>query len=96
MAEFPFREISKIYHEDAEFRVAAESDVRAALADKGFHIDGPGEVRFAVDTEDTTHIVFPPDPNAAIPDDALDGVAGGVGVSWTAWHSAGGRYDSSR
>ena len=107
MAENPFRAISRIYHEDADFRAAADDDTRAALASKGFHIDGPGEVRLAVNTEDTTHIVFPPDPNAVIPDDALDVVSGGWGsyshglthdgVHYTpAQLSAGGMYDSSR
>ena len=77
MTEFPFRKISELYHEDAGFRAAAESDARAALAGKGVRIDGPGEVRLAANTEDTVHVVFPPDPNAAVPDGALDGVAGG-------------------
>ena len=99
MAEFPFREISRLYHEDAEFRAAADKDARAALAEQNVHFDGPGEVRLAADTEDTTHIVFPPNPNAAIADDALDGVAGGLAVGYgysREWYSAGGRYDSSR
>ena len=98
MAEFPFRKISDLYHEDAEFRAAADRDARAALAGQGVHFDGPGEVRLAADTEDTMYLVFPPDPNAAVPDDALDSVAGGVG-GWgysREWYSAGGRYDSSR
>ena len=106
MTENPFRVISRIYHEDAEFRAAADKDARSALAGKGVHIDGPGEVRLAVDTGDTTHIVFPSDPNAAIPSDALDGVAGGWGrhpngmltedgVHYTtAQLAAGGRYNS--
>ena len=107
MAEFPFRKISDLYHEDAEFRAAADRDARAALADKGVRLDGPGEVRLAVDTGDTTHVVFPPDPNASVPDGALDGVAGGWGghpngltyngrYYTAAQLSAGGRYDSCR
>ena len=78
MTEFPFRKISDLYHEDAGFRAAAETDARAALAGEGVRIGGPGEVRLAANTEDTVHVVFPPDPNAAVPDGALDGVAGGV------------------
>ena len=101
MAEFPFREISRLYHEDADFRAAADKDARAALAEQNVHFDGPGEVRLAADTEDTMHIVFPPNPNASIPDDALDGVAGGLSSAFShgysrEWYSAGGRYDSSR
>ena len=78
MTDFPFRKISDLYHEDAGFRAAAETDARAALAARGVHIGGPGEVRLAADTGDVVHVVFPPDPNAAVPDGALDGVAGGV------------------
>ena len=77
MTEFPFRKISDLYHEDAGFRAAADRDARAALAERGVHFDGPGEVRLAADTGDTVHVVFPPDPNAAVPDGVLDGVAGG-------------------
>ena len=77
MTEFPFRKISELYHEDAGFRAAADRDARAALAERGVHFDGPGEVRLAANSEETTYVVFPPDPNAAVPDGALDGVAGG-------------------
>ena len=77
MTEFPFRKISELYHEDAGFRAAADRDARAALAERGVHFDGPGEVRLAANSEETTYVVFPPDPNAAVPDDALGGVAGG-------------------
>ena len=77
MAEFPFRKISDLYHEDAGFRAAADRDARAALAERGVHFDGPGAVRLAANSEETTYVVFPPAPNAAVPDDALGGVAGG-------------------
>ena len=84
MAEFPLRKISELYHEDAGFRAAADRDARAALAERGVHFDGPGEVRLAANSEETTYVVFPPDPNASVPDGALDGVAGGArrGVDW--------------
>ena len=85
MTEFPFREISDLYHEDAEFRAAAENDARAALAGRGLHFDGPGELRLAANSGETTYVVFPPDPNAALPDGALDGVAGG----WGSWNPGG-------
>ena len=92
------REISKAWREDADFRAEVEADPKAALASRGLEIDSPAEVRVAADTEDTVHFVFPPDPNVALPDGAFDGVAGGAsGVqTWTAWHSAGGRYDTCR
>ena len=107
MTESPLRKISELYHEDAGFRAAADRDARAALAERGFRLDGPEEVRLAANSEETTYVVFPPPPNAAMPDGALDGVAGGWGgyplgtdidgVHYTpAQLSAGGMYDSSR
>ena len=89
MTENQFRELSKLYHEDAGFRAAADEDARAALAGKGVYFDAPGEVRLAVDTEDTTHIVFPPDPNAAIADEDFN-VTGGVRGCVFYWQRVGG------
>lgn len=77
MKESPLRAISNTWHEDAGFRADVEENAKAALASKGLEIEGPFEVQVAVDTEDTRHMVFPPDPNAALDDGALDGVAGG-------------------
>ena len=85
MTDFPFREIADLYHEDAGFRAAADRDARAALAGRGLHFDGPGELRLAANSGETTYVVFPPDPNAALPDGALDGVAGG----WGSWNPGG-------
>ena len=107
MTESPLRKISELYHEDAGFRAAADRDARAALAERGFRLDGPGEVRIAANSAETTYVVFPPPPNAAMPDGALAGVAGGWGrytlgtdidgVHYTASQlSAGGMYDSCR
>ena len=97
MTGFPFRKISELYCEDAGFRAAADRDARAALAARGVHIGGPGEVRLAADTGDVVHVVFPPDPNAAVPDGALDGVAGGRYIpadvaehmDWSGWYRRG-------
>ena len=84
MTEFPLRELSELYHGDAGFRAAVDRDARAALAARGVHFNGPGEVRLAANSEETTYVVFPPAPNASVPDGALDGVAGGAqrGVDW--------------
>ena len=71
------RAISNAWHEDAGFRAAVEEDPKAALASKGLDVDGPYDVQVAVNTDDTMHIVFPPDPNSDLDDGALDGVAGG-------------------
>ncbi len=107
MTGFPLRELSELYHGDAGFRAAVDRDARAALAARGVHFNGPGELRLAANSGETTYVVFPPAPNASVPDGALDGVAGGWGgypnglthngrYYTAAQLSAGGRYDSCR
>ena len=78
MGESALRAISDAWHEDADFRAAVEEDAKAALASKGLEIHGPAEVSVVVDTEDTAHFVFPPDPNETLSDITLDGVSGGT------------------
>ncbi len=39
------------------------------------------EMRIVADTQDTTHLVFPPDPDAVLSDDALLQVSGGSTAS---------------
>lgn len=62
---------------DPEFRARALADPKAALAERGVPVPA-GEVRLAVDTADTRHVVLPPDPNGAIADEQLSAVAGGL------------------
>ena len=90
MGESPLRAISDAWREDAGFRAAVEEDAKAALASKGLEIHGPAEVSVAVDTEDVTHFVFPPDPNEALSDTVLDRVSGG-----TTYRSAAAAYMDS-
>ena len=78
MGESALRAISDAWHGDADFRAAVEEDAKAALASKGLEIHGPAEVSVVVDTEDTAHVVFPPDPNETLSDIMLDGVSGGT------------------
>lgn len=85
MAEPVLEAIARSYREDAEFRAAVETDARAALAARGLDVaDWRGELRVAVDTGETVHVVFPPDPHAVLPDGALDGVAGGHALATAA------------
>ena len=71
-----------------EFRSRMEEDPKAALAENGIELPGRVEdVRLAVDSEETVHMVFPPDPNRAISDASLQDVVGGtdwmvVGDGW--------------
>ena len=78
MGESALRAITDAWREDAGFRASVEEDAKAALASKGLEIPGPAEVSVAVDTEDVTHFVFPPDPNEALSDTVLDRVSGGT------------------
>ena len=71
------------WREDPEFRSQMEEDPRAALAENGIKLPGVVEdVRLAVDSEETVHMVFPPDPNGAMSDASLQGVVGGADVDW--------------
>ena len=73
------------WREDPEFRSRIEEDPKAALAENGIALPGGVEdVRLAVNSEETVHMVFPPDPNSAISDASLQNVVGGVDVI-TGW-----------
>ena len=39
------------------------------------------EARVAEDSDDVTHVVFPPDPNDTLADESLGAVSGGIRVS---------------
>ena len=74
---------------DPEFRSQMEEDPKAALAENGIELPGVVEdVRLAVDSEETVHMVFPPDPNGAVSDASLQDVVGGADVI-TGWWIAG-------
>ena len=63
--------------ENPEYRARMEADPKAALAEAGVSI-GDCEVRVVVDTDEVRHMVLPLDPNAALADDQLTTLAGGV------------------
>ncbi len=65
---------------DPRFRAELEVDPHAALADRGMTMPENTELRVHVNTSDTTHVVFPGDPNATISDEGLQTVAGGSTV----------------
>lgn len=93
MANELIARLSARWREDPDFRAQIEADPKAALAAGGINVTAE-EAVVAVDTEDTVHLVFPPDPNTDLGDDELVGLAGGS--SNDAWLDAGGRYSSTR
>ena len=68
--------LSERWRNDPEFRAQAEADPKAALAAAGIAMYTE-EAVIAVDTEDTVHFVFPPDPNADLTDADLAAATGG-------------------
>ena len=76
------------WREDPEFRSQMEEDPKAVLVENGIELPGVVEdVRLAVDSEETVHMVFPPDPNSALSDASLQDVVGGtdwmiIGSGW--------------
>ncbi len=71
-------ELEESWRGDPGFRSRMEADPRAVLAEHGIEIPSGVDVRLAVDSEDTIHVVAPPDPNRAMSDAALGGVVGGT------------------
>ena len=72
-----YRAVARAWDEDAEYRALMERDPKAALAEKGVVLADAAEARVAVNTPDTVHVVFPPPPNRALSDRALEGISGG-------------------
>ena len=66
--------------DNPEARAELDADPRAFFAERGVDVPDGMEVRVADDTADAVHLVMPPNPNNAISDDALTGVAGGSGT----------------
>lgn len=80
MSENPFGAFAAAWREDPAWRARAEADPKAALEEKGVDLSGVNEVRIAVDTPRTVHLVIPPESGAPLPDAALNGVSGGIYV----------------
>ena len=85
--------LSERWRDDPDFRAQIAADPKAALASGGLNVTSE-EAVVAVDTEDTVHLVFPPDPNADMADEELAALAGGSCDQ--AYQDANGRYSSSR
>ncbi len=74
---------------DTQLRRRLEADPRAALAGMGTPVPENVEFRVVSNTDDTTWIAFPPDPNAELSDDMLAAVSGGGASSASSVGSVG-------
>ena len=70
------------YAFDPEGHEQVHDDPRGVLASMmGMPVPPDVEVRVHVNTADTFHVTFPPDPNVALSDESLGMVAGGKSAS---------------
>ena len=74
---------------DPQLRRRIETDPRAALTGMGTPVPENVEFRVVSNTDDTTWIAFPPDPNAELTDDMLAAVSGGGASSASSVGSIG-------
>ena len=74
---------------DPQLRRRLETDPRAALVEMGAPAPENVEFRVVSNTDDTTWIAFPPDPNAELSDDMLAAVSGGGASSASSVGSVG-------
>ena len=73
-----FDALAERYRSDAALRSRIDGgDVEDSLSDLGLVLPPGAEIRIAVNTADTVHVVMPPDPNIELSDEALSAVAGG-------------------
>lgn len=60
-----------------EVQAELDADPRAFFARRGVEVPAGAELRVAANTREVFHLVMPSDPNAAVSDRMLSGVAGG-------------------
>lgn len=73
--------LAERWRSDDALRSRIESgNTRDALRELEIELPQDVEARFAADTEEVTHVVFPPDPNVFLADEDLRAASGG-GVS---------------
>lgn len=76
-----FEEFADRFRTDAAFRGQVEADGAHILPQYGFTIPPGTKVKVVTNTPSTQYMVFPPDPNTDLADEALDAVAGGATAS---------------
>ncbi len=73
------RIIAKAWADDA-FKAALLADPRAMLAAEGIALPAGLTLKVVENTAETMHVILPPPPAAALSDEAIGAVAGGVGA----------------
>ena len=71
------RVVAKAWADDA-FKAALIADPRATLAQEGIALPEGLTLKVLENTADTLHVILPPPPAAALSDEAVGAVAGGV------------------
>ena len=71
-------EFARIYHRHGGGRVEPGTEPHSALSEMGVDVPSGVDLRVSVNTDETFHVVFPPDPNTMLSDEALTAVSGGV------------------
>ncbi len=72
-----FFEFARMYYRDGGPRIEPGTEAYTALSRLGIELPPGMDIQVSANTKDTFHVVFPPDPNTALSDEMLLGVAGG-------------------
>ena len=74
----PYLEFARLYHRHGGGdRVEPGTEPHSALSEMGVDVPSGVDLRVSVNTDETFHVVFPPDPNTMLSDEALTAVSGG-------------------
>ncbi len=74
-----FTSLVKERRNDMEFRSKMASEPHHTLNENGFDIPETMDINVVANTRNLFHVTFPPDPNAAMSDEALSLVSAGSG-----------------
>lgn len=76
-----FAAFGDAWRADPALRARAEADPRGVLAERGVDIPAAADARIVANTGEVFHLVLPPDPNAALEENALGAVSGGAATA---------------
>lgn len=73
--------IADAYHDDDAFRAHVDGNPREVLFERGVKMPEGYDIKVVINELDLVHVVFPPDPNTELSDDALSVVSAGSTAS---------------